>query len=99
MLRITVTESTASSNKLKLEGRVAGTAVEELRRLCSELLVDNGLGQLILDLSDVSFIDRQGIELFRHPTKRNARVTNYSPFLAELLKEVVPCTWQPVQAR
>jgi anti-anti-sigma factor len=92
MLRITVIESTASSKTLKLEGRVAGTSVEELRRLCSGLLAGNGHGHLILDLSDVSFIDSEGIELFRDLTKRAAAVTNYSPFLAELLKEVVPCS-------
>ena len=34
MLRITVTDSTASSKEMKLEGRVTGAAVPELRRLC-----------------------------------------------------------------
>jgi anti-anti-sigma factor len=91
MLRITVIESAASSQTLKLEGRVAGTLVDEVRRLCRELLASNQV-PLILDVSDVSFIDSDGIALIRELGRRNVRVTKYSPFLAELLKEVVPCS-------
>lgn len=92
MLRITVTESSASSQQLKLEGQVSGTSVQELGRLCTELLAENDRGHLILDLSGVSFIDSGGIALVRHLTDRKVLVTNYSPFIAELLKEVVPCS-------
>jgi hypothetical protein len=91
MLRITVIESAAPSKTLKLEGRIAGTLVDEVRRLCGELLASNH-APLILDLSDVSFIDADGIELMRELTRRSVVVTNYSSFLAELLKEVVPCS-------
>jgi anti-anti-sigma regulatory factor len=91
MLRITVIKSAATSKKLKLEGRIAGDAVDELRRLCEGLLAGNGHLRLILDLADVSFIDHEGIELFRSLRNRNVLLTEYSPFLAELLKEVLPC--------
>src|SRR5262249_39144336 len=76
MLRITIIESAAPSKTLKLEGRIAGTLVEEMRRLCNELLSSNH-APLILDLSDVSFIDTDGIELMRELTRRNVVVTNY----------------------
>ncbi len=126
MLRITVIESAAPSKTLKLEGTIAGTLVDEVRRLRSELLgpaasvgsagplpsfdvapdrvgslrraKSNGQLEacdpltLILDLSDVSFIDTDGIELMRELRRRNVVVTNHSSFLTELLKEVVPCS-------
>ena len=38
MLRITVTQSTPTSKQLKLEGRVTGPSVEELRRQCEAAL-------------------------------------------------------------
>lgn len=89
MLRITVIESETSSKTLRLEGRIAGALVPELRRLCRELLADSAQPQLILDLSDVSFIDADGIALMRELSRFNFTVTNYSPFIAELLREVV----------
>ena len=91
MLRITAI-SNASSRTLKLEGRVAGDTVEELRRVCEESLADNNHTDLVLDLADVSFLDHEGIELIHHLRHRNVALTNYSAFLAELLKEVVPCS-------
>lgn len=96
MLRITIAKSTASSNELQLAGRITGSWVEDLRRVCNELLVADGQSHLTLDLSDVSFIDNEGIALLRQLVDGNAVITNYSPFLAELLKEVVPCSWPPV---
>ena len=90
MLRITLI-SAASSETLRLEGRVAGDSVEELRRQCAARLGGKGLGQVVLDLADVSFIDREGVELFRELCRWNVVVTRYSPFVGELLKEVLPC--------
>ena len=89
MLRITIIP-TASSERFKLEGRIAGDSVEELRRLCEEQLAGDSHRQVILDLADVSFIDSEGIELFRTLHQHNVTVTERSPFVAELLKEVLP---------
>jgi len=91
MLRIT-SISDAPSKTLKLEGRIAGSTVEELRRVCEESLTDSDHTKLVLDLADVSFLDPEGIELIHHLRHRNVILTNYSAFLAELLKEVVPCS-------
>jgi anti-anti-sigma regulatory factor len=92
MLRITVIQSGPSSKKLKLEGRVAGSSIPELRRLCEAALARNGDARLTLDLADVSFIDDEGISLLRNLGCHNVEVTRCSPFLAELLKEVLPCS-------
>ena len=91
MLRITAIYDTPSKT-LKLEGRIAGNMVEELRRVCEESLAASDHADLVLDLADVSFLDHEGIELIHRLRRRNVALTNYSAFLAELLKEVVPCS-------
>ncbi len=92
MLRITVTQSTPSSEQLRLEGRITGSSVRELRRLCEAALDRAGDTRLTLDLAGVSFIDNTGIDLFRSLGCRGVEVTRCSAFLAELLKEVLPCS-------
>ena len=91
MLRITVIAG-PSSKTFKIEGRITGKTVEELRRVCDESLPGTGHTDLVLDLADVSFVDHEGIALIRDLRRRNVVLTNYSPFLAELLKEIVPCS-------
>ena len=91
MLRITVITN-ASPTIFKLEGRIAGNTVEELGRVCEESLADPRHTGLVLDLADVSFLDHDGITLIRLLRRSNVVLTNYSPFVAELLKEVLPCS-------
>jgi hypothetical protein len=43
----------------------------------------------ILDLAEVSFIDAAGLALFRELSARRAIVTKCSPYVEELLKDVV----------
>lgn len=92
MLRITrVRPANANSDGplLRLEGQVTGPWVEELRRVCNETISLNGHGShpLVLDLTDVSFIDTGGVALFRELTSRRVSWTNCSMFVAEQLKE------------
>ena len=47
-----------------------------------------GTGRLVLDFAEGSFIDADGVALFRELTARRVLVTNCSPFVAEQLKEV-----------
>jgi hypothetical protein len=69
---------------LRLEGRVVGPWVEELRRACEGVL-DAG-AMLALDLSEVSFVDRNGVELVRSLRNQNVTLLNCSPFVTEQLK-------------
>ncbi len=84
MLRIAFAESGNGSTTLKLEGRVVGPWVEEVKRL-SEAVLASGV-TLIFDLSDVSFVDREGVELFGSLRDRHALFRNPSVFVAEQLK-------------
>ncbi len=89
MLKISRTDDAATSTQptLKLEGQVRGRWVDELRRVCFELLASPH-DRLTLDLADVSFIDASGLALFEQLAARNAAFTNCSIFAAEQLKGV-----------
>ena len=87
MLKIAILETSGQAVTLRVEGRVIGPWVEELRRSCERAL-DRG-GRLTLDLAHVSFIDRDGIALFRDLRDRHVALRNCSPFVAEQLREVL----------
>ncbi len=84
MLKIVSTDSAPDSIVLKLEGKVIGPWVEEVRRI-SEKIFTSGR-TLTFDLSEVTFVDREGIELFRALRDRQAMFLNSSVFVAELLR-------------
>lgn len=64
MLRVTVSNSTTSA-KLKLEGKIVGPWVDELRTCWLSLVPSLGSHELCLDLRGVSFVDEKGKELLR----------------------------------
>ena len=86
MLRVTVVESSRSAVTLRVEGRVTGSAVDELRRTCDVHGVLDAV-QLFLDLADVSFVDRAGIILLRELSSRGVGLIRANPFMAEQLKD------------
>lgn len=84
MLKISQAGKPGQHVTLKLEGRVVGPWVNELRLLCESLL---GSGRALeLDLSDVSYAAAAGVELPAHLKSRGVRLANGSPFVAEQLK-------------
>jgi len=84
MLRITVVESSASAVTLRVEGRITGSWVEELRRACD---VRTDQVQLSLELTEVLFADAAGIELLKELRSRGVGLERTNPFMAEQLKE------------
>ena len=84
MLRISRVEATDEAVTLRLEGRVSGPWVEELRHWCEQVLA-SGSG-LRLDLTDVSFIGLAGVALCRSLRDRQVALLHCSPFVAEQLK-------------
>ena len=90
MLRITFDTAPSDGHcveVLKLEGKLAGKWVQELRRTCDDALQD-GADSLLLDLRAVTFIDLDGVALFRELGDRPS-VTNCPLFAAEQLKELL----------
>ncbi len=90
MLRITVVESSSEAVRLRVEGRVTGRWVEELRRSCDLQALSDGI-RLTLDLGDVSFVDPVGIELLKELRCRCVTLLSPSPFVIEQLKGATSC--------
>lgn len=84
MLKISLVESSRQGIILRLEGQLIGPWVRELRKTCEESL-HNGR-QLILDLSEVSFVDGEGIALLHSLMASRVVLRNCSPFVTEQLK-------------
>jgi len=84
MLKISEAGKAIHSVTLKLEGRVVGPWVAELRQVCDKLLTEGRA--LELDLADVTFADAGGVSALSALKSRGVAVTNCSPFVEEQLK-------------
>ena len=85
MLRITVVESSANTITLRVEGRIAGPWLEELRRTCDAHRGTDS-ARLHLELEDVGFVDVAGVAYLKELKEQGAGFIRVSPFLAELFK-------------
>jgi hypothetical protein len=88
MLKISAIASSEQQVTLRLDGQVAGSWVELLRN-CSETALGMGV-QLAIDLTHVSFVDREGHVLIKRLTSRGVQLRNTPPFVAEQLKSGAP---------
>jgi anti-anti-sigma regulatory factor len=90
MLKISKLSGSGVPIVLRLEGKVVGPWVDELRRVCAEAApsVDGGRPRLVLDLSGVSFLDADAIALFHQLVTDHVSIANYSVFVGAQLKEV-----------
>lgn len=80
-----ISEPAASlATTLKLEGRLIGPWVNQLRETCENHLAEARRVQL--DLTDLAYADRGGVTLLMKLRARGVELVNCSPFLAEELK-------------
>ena len=82
-LRITSHEPEPTA-RLKLDGRLTGEEVLEVRRACAE-----AEGQVVLDLTDLQFADRQGVSVLRELRAHGAQLIGVSHYLGLLLGETL----------
>ena len=82
-LRITSNEPGLTA-RLKLDGRLTGEEVPELRRACAV-----AKGRLVLDLTDLQFADRQGVSVLRELRAQGAQLIGVSHYLGLLLGETL----------
>ena len=81
MLKISQAGKANNSVTLKLEGRVVGPWVGELRQVCETLLTE---GRAVkLDLTDVSFADADGVAVLTGFKTRGVTLKDCSPFVDE----------------
>jgi anti-anti-sigma regulatory factor len=69
---------------LRLEGRIVGPWVAELRRACEEVLTTGR--PLNLHLGEVEFMDPHGVALLSGLQSRGVALLECTPFAAEQLK-------------
>lgn len=82
MLKIVAGDVSEDRAVLHLEGQVVGPWVAELERVCQPITSR----ELHLDLSRVSFVGREGVELLARLHGGRTRFLNCSRFVAEQLK-------------
>ena len=85
MLRLTRTQERPDRITLKAEGRMVAEWVDLLVSECRELA--SGERQVLLDLEDVSYLDRRGVEMLRELIHGRISIVSCSPLLKELLAE------------
>ena len=81
MLKITKDET-----ELKLEGRLVGRWVSLLEDIY-EAHMRTSDAILVLDVSAVSFADRNGVQLLHHLRNQGVAFQGCSPFLEELCRD------------
>ena len=86
MLRISDEQSAGNKRVVKLEGSVSASSVAQVEFYCQQILTE-GI-TLTIDMSDVSFLDRSGVDLFARLLSHGVQLDNCSPFVSELLKQV-----------
>jgi ABC-type transporter Mla MlaB component len=85
MFRISVERFANHHETLRLEGHLVGPWLGQLQLSCEQVLGEGK--QLTLDLTAVSFADRDGVALLRELKVRGVAITNCSPFIAHQLKD------------
>ena len=84
MLRITRLAENASSVTLKVEGYVVSTSVAVLEQECKGLF--EGGRKVILDFSDVRYVDHRGVEILKRLLAEDVRLINCPELIQELLE-------------
>ena len=85
MLRIT-TNNEPAAIVLKLEGRLVGDWVEELRRCCGTAAVP-GMSLRVV-LTDVTFVDRAGRDLLRRLAEQGAQLVADEPMMQSVIADI-----------
>jgi hypothetical protein len=89
MLRIVTLWAGDDGATLRLEGRIVGPWVDELRRACQEVRARGAT--LTLDAGDVAFVERRGARLLRDLMDQGVAVVNCPAFVCEQLKALSRC--------
>ena len=84
MLKISETGPRNHTVTLKVEGRLVGPWVKELRRVCDLFLADERA--LKLELAEVSYADAEGVAALNDFKSRGILLNNCSPFVEQQIK-------------
>ena len=85
MLRITKVNESPSHITMKLEGKIAADWVPLIEDECRRCLKDQR--KILLDLSEVTFVDGHGVDMLSKMTKEGIQVVECSALIQYLLEE------------
>ena len=88
MLRITETSEDEKTVTLKLGGKVVGTSVSDLEKLCLHYR-DGKNKTVVLDFSGVTFIDNNGVRMLEKIKNERIQIINCSLFIRSLLSNLI----------
>ena len=88
MLRIIETSQDEKRVTLRLDGKVVGTRVSELEKLCLHHRDENNK-TVVLDFAGVSFIDSNGVKMLEKIKDERVKITSCSPFIRSLLHNLI----------
>jgi ABC-type transporter Mla MlaB component len=83
VLKITEITRIDSTKTFKLEGKLLGPWLDELRSICMQSIQRSE--QISLDLAAVTFVDGAGASLMGELIRQGVTITQCSGFVAELL--------------
>ena len=86
MLKITKTE-TPAEERWVLQGRLVSQWVDELRRNWKENHRAQGDRRCVVDLNDVTFIDKKGERLLRTMSKQGAQFMATGIYIKDVLQQ------------
>ncbi len=84
MLKISRDNANDGSVTLRLEGEISGPSVDETSRLCEGIIATGQ--RLRIDLADVTFADRTGVELLGNLRTQQTSLDHCSLFLRAQLQ-------------
>ncbi|NKE70245.1 STAS domain-containing protein [Candidatus Manganitrophus noduliformans] len=88
MFKVSLVDSDEKTITLKLEGRIVGPWVNVLRGESDRWFSQQR--RLILDFSEVTFIDSEGIDLAHALMRKGIHLVGFSLFLSEILEKARP---------
>lgn len=83
MLRITESDNVGNSACLKVEGRIVGNLTTEFEHACEIVLAQGQF--LVLDFSDVRFVDGRGLAALKRLLARQVQIIKIRPLVQILL--------------
>jgi hypothetical protein len=84
MLKISLEDSGHHTVTLRLEGRIVDPWTSELGKACDVFLLEKKT--IKLDMAEVTFADRSGLELLRNLRSRGVSLVECSPFTEEQMR-------------
>ena len=87
MLRITHEPDRPQGRALRVEGQLTGPWVDELAFACQQAMDGTTGSSLVVDMTDVRFVDAEGVRLLRALAAGQTTLVNCSKFVLEQLKE------------